>query len=272
MQNYIKTLTIAGSDCSGGAGIQADLKTFMAHGCYGMSVITALTAQNTQGVQAVYPISAEFIRQQLISIFNDICVDAIKMGMLFNEETIIAVAEQLKLHSAIPLILDPVMVAKDNSALLKTSAINALIKYLLPLTWILTPNIPEAELLINNAIIDKSAMENAARQLCALGPRAVLIKGGHLPSTKTCDDYLFIKSENRGYWFSQPRINTKNTHGTGCTLSAAITAFIAQGKSFFEATQLANQYLHEAIQAGANMNLGKGLGPVNHAISTSLNI
>lgn len=268
MKTYTTALSIAGSDCSGGAGIQADLKTFSALGCYGMSVITALTAQNTQGVQAIYPIPAEFIGQQLDSIFADIKVNAIKIGMLHAPEIIEIIARQLIQHPAIPLILDPVMLAKDGSHLLQTAAINTLRNKLFPLTTILTPNLPEAEILLQQKIMDRGNMEQAARELCAMGPQAVLLKGGHLLEDQESADCLYIKQQNKYYWFSNKRVMTKHTHGTGCTLSAAITACLAQGKNLLDAVTAAKSYISAAILAGKDYQLGKGCGPVQHFFNT----
>lgn len=261
-KHYTTTLSIAGSDPGGGAGIQADLKTFSALGCYGMSVITALTAQNTQGVQAIETLPVAFVMQQLQSLFNDIDIQAIKIGMLSNHEIIETLARYLT-HQPQPLIVDPVMTAKDGSQLLATNAITALKDYILPLTTLLTPNIPEAELLLGTSITTRLQMEQAAKSLADIGPAAVLIKGGHLTDTFS-NDCLYTKVTRQLLWFDSPRINTVNTHGTGCTLSAAITAFIAKGKPLSEAVQQAKHYLYQAIQHGSHYHLGKGHGPVHH--------
>ncbi|CAM4380041.1 MAG: Hydroxymethylpyrimidine/phosphomethylpyrimidine kinase [Legionellaceae bacterium] len=261
--SYITTLTIAGSDPSGGAGIQADLKTFSALGCYGMSVITALTAQNTQGVTAIQAIPTSFVIQQWQTLINDITIHAMKIGMLHNAELILALATQLA-DTQIPLIIDPVMTAKDGSILLEMSAISAFKQALLPISTLLTPNIPEAEILLNQTITHKIEMEEAAKSLAKMGPNAVLLKGGHLLTDELSDDCLYIKTLDTFFWFSRPRIHTKNTHGTGCTLSAAITAYLAKGYELIDAIKKAKEYLYEALLAGSHYQLGQGHGPVHH--------
>lgn len=263
MLQYYKTLSIAGSDSGGGAGIQADIKTFSALGCYGMSVITALTAQNTLGVQGILPIPPEFIRLQLKSILDDMSADAIKTGMLHSAEVIEAIVSTLNQYQPIPLIVDPVMIAKDGSYLLEPNAIEALKTQLFPITTLMTPNVVEAEALLNSKIIDKTSIEKAAKELTQWGSKAVLLKGGHMPGSEG-SDCLYIKAEDRCYWLHKPTIKTKNTHGTGCTLSAAITAFIAQGFSLLEAMTQAKEYLSNALTTGADYQLGKGYGPVKH--------
>lgn len=264
MKKYEIALTIAGSDSSGGAGIQADLKTFATLGCYGVSVITALTAQNTQGVQAILAVPPKFVRQQLDSCFSDIKINAIKTGMLFSASIIEVVAEYIA-NYRIPLILDPVMVSKNGNLLLKKSAINSLSEKLLPLATLLTPNIDEAEYLLKKSIsiTDKQTMQQAARELCDMGPKAVLLKGGHL-HTKTSDDCLYIKKDNKFYWFEAQRVVTKNTHGTGCTLSSAITAFMAQGNNLVDSVNYAKKYITKALVVGSKYRFGSGHGPVHH--------
>lgn len=263
MRKYITTLTIAGSDCSGGAGIQADLKTFSALGCYGMSVITALTAQNTRGVQAIYSIAADFISQQLNSIFADIKVNAIKIGMLFSEEIIKAVKECLKNHPEIPLVLDPVMVSKNGCILLPENIIQSLITQLFPLATVLTPNISEAEYILKKTIHNQDEMQYAALEISSFGSQSVLIKGGHL-ATEESADCLYDCNKQKFYWFKTRRIATINTHGTGCTLSAAIAAYLAHGESLFHAIDQAKKYITKAINAGSEYYLGSGHGPVKH--------
>lgn len=262
MEKYKVALTIAGSDSSGGAGIQADLKTFAALGCYGMSVITALTAQNTQGVQAILAVPAKFVQQQLDSCFSDIKINAIKTGMLFSASIIEVVAEYIA-NYRVPLVIDPVMVSKNGSLLLKKNAINSLSEKLLPLATLLTPNIDEAEYLLKKSINDKQTMQQAARELCNMGPRAVLIKGGHLHA-ETSDDCLYIRKDKKFYWFKAKRIITNNTHGTGCTLSSAITAFMAQGNSLVDSVNYAKKYITKALVVGSKYRLGSGHGPVHH--------
>lgn len=260
-KKYTTVLTIAGSDPSGGAGIQADLKTFATLGCYGMSVITALTAQNTQGVTGVHPIPAKFIAEQLDAIFVDIKVHAIKIGMLHNAEVIKTVANKIESIN-IPIVLDPVMVAKSGHTLLKNSAIKSLQKNLFPLATIITPNIPEAQVLLQQKIKTQNEMQHAARALCKNGLKAVLIKGGHLKNTKESTDCLYIKATDNFHWLKKERIKTKNTHGTGCTLSSAIASFLALGYDLTEAVSRAKKYLSQAILAGSEYKQGKGHGPV----------
>jgi hydroxymethylpyrimidine/phosphomethylpyrimidine kinase len=260
-KTYTTVLTIAGSDPSGGAGIQADLKTFSALSCYGMSVITALTAQNTQGVTAVYPIPAKFITEQLDAIFADIKVDAIKIGMLHDVDVIKTVANKIK-SLTMHIVLDPVMVAKNGHTLLKNRAIKALQKNLFPLATIITPNIPEAELLLEQKIKTQKKMQQAAKALCENGLKAVLIKGGHLENTKQSADCLYIKATDNFHWLTDKRIKTKNTHGTGCTLSSAIASFLALGYDLLDAVTQAKKYLSQAILLGSEYSLGKGHGPL----------
>lgn len=263
MQSYLTVLSIAGSDPSAGAGVQADLKTCAALGCYGLSVITALTAQNTKGVQAAEPISSPFIQQQLESIFDDIYVSAVKLGMLHNEAVIQVVSKFLAQYPLIPCVLDPVMLAKGGHLLLEENAVQALIQMLFPLASLLTPNLPEAEVFLNRSILTERDMEAAAYDLAEMGAPAVLLKGGHL-NTEQALDCLYIKKTKHFRWFEAPRIHTENTHGTGCTLSAAIAAFLAQGFPLEESVFEAKAYLSLALNAGKNFRLGAGHGPVQH--------
>jgi hydroxymethylpyrimidine/phosphomethylpyrimidine kinase len=253
-----KVLTIAGSDCSGGAGIQADLKTFSALGVYGMSVITAVTAQNTQGVFAVQNISRDMIAKQIEAIFDDIEVDGVKIGMVSQVQTIEVIAEQLRRYAPQTIVVDPVMVSKSGYHLLNPQAEVTLIKELLPLAMLITPNIPEAEVITRKPIQTLEQMEEAARTIYQMGPRKVLIKGGHLEGDAI--DILYDGQEFS--YFSTPRIATKNTHGTGCTLSSAITANLALGYSVKEAVALAKEYITIAIQH--SISIGKGVGPTHH--------
>ena len=259
---YVRALTIAGSDNSGGAGIQADLKTFSALGCYGMSVITALTAQNTLGVNGIQELSPGFVAQQIESILDDVGVDAIKIGMLFNTPVIEQVAECLRALDATPIVLDPVMFAKSGDRLLQEDAVSALRTELLPMATVLTPNIAEAAALLDHAIDSPQDMENAARDLCALGPQAVVVKGGNLSGNES-NDCLCIGGD-AVHWLKQKRIATHNVHGTGCTFSSAIAAFLARGVSIEDAVHQAKVYLTGALKAGAERTLGKGKGPVLH--------
>jgi hydroxymethylpyrimidine/phosphomethylpyrimidine kinase len=257
-----RALTIAGFDSSGGAGIQADLKAFSALGCYGMSVLTALPVQNTTGVKSCYDIPLQCIEEQLTAIFADIMPQAIKTGMLFDSAIIALVSKSLSDHApAIPLVIDPVMVAKSGHTLLKPEAIAALKTELLPLAALVTPNIPEAELLLGMKITNRAEMELAAHTILALGPKAVLMKGGHLAGEVSAD---FLLSATQAVWFEEDRIDTRNNHGTGCTLSAAITAAVAQGIALAEACSLGKRYLSRALLAAKDQQIGHGHGPVHH--------
>ena len=254
-----KGLTIAGSDCSGGAGIQADLKTMTAHHVYGMSVITALTAQNTTGVQGILSIPGEFVAKQLDSVFADIRPDAIKIGMLSNVEIIETVAERLKFHGATNIVLDPVMVSTSRHRLLEPDAEEALIRILLPMARILTPNLPEAMVLAHrDDITSREEMIQAAETIATETGAAILVKGGHL--TDCADDLLYDRGRAR--WYSAPRIDTENTHGTGCTLSSAIASCLALGLAVEEAVAQAKEYVTGALRH--DPHLGHGCGPLNH--------
>ncbi len=257
---YIPTLTIAGSDSSGGAGVQADLKTMSALGCYAMSVITAVTAQNTQGVLGVQPVSAEMVALQLQAVLEDIPPLAMKTGMLFDAAIIETVATALE-HVDIPLVVDPVMVATSGDRLLSEEAEEVLKQRLLPLSTLISPNLMEAEVLSGVKIDSQSALYKAGQYLLALGAKAVLIKGGHTVDTEATD-YLF--TDKGVTTFSKSRIDTMNTHGTGCTLSAAITAYIARGLSLEKAIERGKEYLSKALNSGKMVAIGKGHGPVDH--------
>lgn len=256
----LKVLTIAGFDGSCGAGLQADLKTFSALGCYGMSVLTALPVQNTCGVKSIYELPLKCIEEQLQAIFEDSTIDAIKIGMLHTKEIIELVARILGQLPHPKIVLDPVMVAKSGDHLLNPDAVCALIKHLFPIATIITPNLMEASTLLQREIKTRKEMEQAAFDLLQMGSHAVLVKGGHLEA-KSCDDCL---CEEDIWWFSHPRINTKNTHGTGCTFSSAIAAFLAQSHTLFNAVSLAKAYLTQSIIAGKDFQIGKGKGPVHH--------
>ena len=259
--NPYRLLTIAGSDCSGGAGVQADLKTFQMLGMYGMSVITALTAQNTQGVRSVLSVDPSFIQDQLAAVFEDIGVDVVKIGMLHSSAVIETVATSLRKYQAKKIVLDPVMIAKGGSRLLESDAISALRDLLLPISSLVTPNIPEAEALSGEKIRSSEDYPLAATKLLKSCPR-VLVKGGHDEGPMALD--LFMTSEGDIRWFELPRIDTLNTHGTGCTFSSAIACQVAQGKEWSQAIWLAKQYLQGAIVGGAHWKLGGGHGPLNH--------
>ena len=263
LRQYCKVLTIAGSDSGGGAGIQADLKTFSAIGCYGMSVITALTAQNTQGVKAIHAVPPAFAVEQIEAVLSDIGADAIKIGMLYSAELIEAVAQELKKHGARKIVLDPVMVAQSGDKLLQDDAIEAIKTHLMPLADVVTPNIPEASVLCGRQLTQWSDIESAAETLAKHGSRSILIKGGHGDERKSTD-LLFLAGESRFVSLEADRIETRNNHGTGCTLSSAIASYMAKGKDIEEAVQEAKTFMNHAIAAGAHYKIGHGHGPVHH--------
>ncbi len=262
-KQYCRVLTIAGSDSGGGAGIQADLKTFSANGCYGTSVITALTAQNTVGVSGIHPLPVAFVRQQIEAVLADIGTDAVKIGMLFSPELISCVADELERFQITKIVLDPVMVATSGDKLLQDDAILALKNRLVPLASIITPNLPEAEVLFGRRIKTVAMVAEAAAGLTSLGCANILIKGGHFDDAAS-DDLLYLGKEKRSRILTGTRIPTKNTHGTGCTLSSAIAANMARGKDVEEAVVLAKEYISGAVAAGADYVIGKGHGPVHH--------
>lgn len=251
-------LTIAGSDCSGGAGIQADIKTMTMNGVYAMSAVTALTAQNTTGVTGIQESSPEFLEMQLDAVFEDIYPDAVKIGMVASGELIRAIADRLRHYDAGNVVIDPVMVSTSGSALMRNDAVDTLVKELLPLATLVTPNIPEAEVLSGRAISTKEDMIEAAKQIGDENHCAVLLKGGH--SVNDANDLLY--AEGRLTWFHGKRIDNPNTHGTGCTLSSAIASNLAKGFSLEESVERAKSYISEAL--GAMLDLGKGSGPMQH--------
>jgi len=263
LKQYSKVLTIAGSDSGGGAGIQADLKTFSAIGCYGMSVITALTAQNTQGVKAIHAVPPAFAVEQIEAVLGDIGADAIKIGMLYSAELIAAVAQALKKHGARKIVLDPVMVAQSGDKLLRDDAIDAIKTHLMPLADVVTPNMPEASVLSGMQLNQRSDIEAAAVSLAKYGSRSILIKGGHGDGRKSAD-LLFLAGEGRFVSLEADRIETRNNHGTGCTLSSAIASYMAKGNAIEVAVQKAKAFMNRAIAAGAAYKIGHGHGPVHH--------
>lgn len=255
-------LAIAGSDPSGGAGIQADIKAISASGAYAMAAITALTAQNTRGVRGVQLVAPDFVAAQIDAVFEDIRVDAVKIGMLGSAEIALAVAEALVRHRAPRIVLDPVMVAKGGDRLLSEAAVLALIERLLPLASVLTPNLPEAAALLDEPELhDSAAMPALAERLLALGPAAVLLKGGHLSGSASPD---FLATAARGVWLEAGRIPTKNTHGTGCTLSSALAAQLANGAEPIAAARAAKAYVGGAIAHADRLEVGQGQGPTHH--------
>ena len=252
-------LTIAGSDCSGGAGIQADLKTMTMNGVYAMSAITALTAQNTTGVRAIQEVTPDFLKHQIDAVFEDIYPDAVKIGMVASSELIRVIAERLRHYDAKNVVVDPVMVATSGSALMKNDAVQTLIEELLPVSTLVTPNIPEAQVLSDLTIENKEDMIIAAKHIGDHYHCAVLLKGGH--SINDANDLLYANGE--AVWFEGKRIDNPNTHGTGCTLSSAIAANLAKGYPLSESVQRAKDYISGAL--AAMLDLGQGSGPMHHA-------
>ncbi len=252
-------LTIAGSDCSGGAGIQADLKTMTMNGVYAMSVITALTAQNTMGVYSVMESTPLFLKQQIDAVFTDIYPDAVKIGMVSSCELIEVIAERLSSYKAKNIVVDPVMVATSGFALMKNDAVTTLTEKLFPLATVITPNIPEAEILSGMTITTEKDMISAVEKISSLYHCATLLKGGHNVNAAT--DFLY--SDGELFRFDGRRIDNPNTHGTGCTLSSAIASNLAKGDNLSQAVQKAKEYISEALSA--MLDLGKGSGPLNHA-------
>lgn len=264
MTQYKRVLTIAGSDSGGGAGIQADIKTISANGCFAASAITAITVQNTVGVQAVEPVSIPTITGQIKAVIDDIGVDAIKIGMLHSKEVVEAVAETLRPYQIENIVLDPVMVATSGHRLIEQDAIDALITYLCPMVRVITPNIPEAEILLGDKQLnDQASLPDAARELATKCKVSVLLKAGHLTEDALVD--IFYNYET-GEMLQLPskRIYTNNTHGTGCTLSSAFAAMLARGLDLNTAATEAKNYINSAIIAGAECWIGNGHGPVNH--------
>ena len=252
-------LTVAGSDCSGGAGIQADLKTMTMNGVYAMSAITALTAQNTTGVRAIQEATSKFLSEQLDAVFEDIFPDAVKIGMVASSELICVIADRLICHKAKNVVLDPVMVATSGSSLMKSDAVHTLTEKLLPIATLVTPNIPEAQVLSGLTVASKEDMRSAAKVIGDTYGCAVLLKGGH--SVSDANDLLYAKG--KFIWFEGKRINNPNTHGTGCTLSSAIAANLAKGYALEASVQRAKDYISAAL--ADMLDLGKGSGPMNHA-------
>ncbi len=263
MKSYFRALTIAGSDSGGGAGIQADLKTFAALGCYGMSVITALTAQNTHSVSGIFPVTPEFIGLQMDAVLSDIGADAVKIGMLHSPEVIETVSQKLTQWGCSNIVLDPVMVSKSGDKLLREEAVAALKSILIPQALIITPNLPEASALLGREVKTRQDMARAAMELTDLGCANVLLKGGHLTGQDS-PDLLFQRDTNTLTELPGIRIHTPNSHGTGCSLSSAIGAHLARGLDIEAAVRGAKTWLTGALQAGAAYTTGQGHGPVHH--------
>jgi hydroxymethylpyrimidine/phosphomethylpyrimidine kinase len=256
-------LTIAGSDSSGGAGIQADLKTFTVLGVYGASVLTALTAQSTRGVSGIHPVPPDFVTQQIAAVAGDLAIAATKTGMLNDRATVAAVAEAVRLHGLRPLVVDPVMVATSGDLLLEPDAVEAVRAELVPLADLITPNLAEAARLLDSAQATSEAeMTAQARSLLDLGCKAVVVKGGHGTGAEAVD--IFIEQGGEPMRLAMARIDTRNTHGTGCTFSAAVTALLARGETLPAAVAQAKQFVHAALLSGAALAVGHGFGPVDH--------
>lgn len=267
---YPRVLSIAGSDSSGGAGIQADLKTFSALGCYGMTAITALTAQNTQGVRAIHSVPVSMLRDQIDAVVEDIGVDAVKIGMLHSPEVVEAVAQALDAHQLKQVVLDPVMVAANGAKLISDEAIAVLVSELFPRALVVTPNLDEASLLLGYPLTESDALAGAAQALLAQGAHAILLKGGHLPGHEVLD--ILVQAQANGQQsvlqrLHSVRISTHNLHGTGCTLSSAIAAYLALGYGLAEAVLAARTYVRGALNAGSHVRTGEGVGPLNHGFA-----
>ena len=260
---YPRVLSIAGSDSGGGAGIQADLKTISALGCYGMTAITALTAQNTLGVRAIHGVPQQMVRDQIDAVIEDIGAHAVKVGMLHAPEIVLTVAEAIDRHALPKVVLDPVMVATSGAVLIKNPAITVLVRELFPRALLVTPNLDEASLLVGRPLHNESDMEVAAQDMLAMGAHAVLLKGGHLSGDLVCD--LLLTKNGVAHWMRAPRIHTGNTHGTGCTLSSAIAAHLALGAGLLEAVEAARCYVRAALAASTTVRMGAGNGPLNHS-------
>lgn len=256
-----RVLTIAGSDSGAGAGIQADLKTVTACGCYATTAITAITAQNTLGVIAIEPLSLGIVERQITAVLDDIGADAVKIGMLPNGETAELVAHILKSYGVRNIVLDPVLVATSGDSLAGESTVSAILKYLLPIATVITPNIPETEVVTGVSIVSASDFESAWDKLRSMGSRAALIKGGHLEGDELID---MLFTSDQAYSYTSQRLYTKNTHGTGCTLSSAVASFLANGLLLPDAVRLAVEYTHMAIEHADQQHVGGGHGPVNH--------
>jgi hydroxymethylpyrimidine/phosphomethylpyrimidine kinase len=262
---YPRVLTIAGSDSGGGAGIQADLKTCSAWGCYGMTAITALTAQNTQGVQGIHAVPPEFLAAQIDSVCTDLGVDAIKIGMLHMPEVVRVVVRAIERHQPRWVVLDPVMVATSGDKLIEEATVEVIVKELFPLVSVITPNLDEAAWLVGHAIERADDLAAAARELLAMGAPAVLLKGGHLPGPEVVD--CLLTREGTLEWFMADRVDTRNMHGTGCTLSSALACALALGHDLVTATRMAKAYVAQALQHGALTRIGQGHGPLNHGFA-----
>lgn len=263
MKHYFRVLTIAGSDSGGGAGIQADIKTISALGGYAASAITAITVQNTLGVEAVHPVPVDIIGGQVDAVLSDIGADAVKIGMLQSAEIVHCVADKLRMYNINNVVLDPVMVSTSGHRLIEESAVETLCTELIPLARVVTPNIPEAEILLGQSLTDQSTLPYAAEALSKRLGCSVLLKAGHLTEDRLTD-YFYDAEEHKCIALPSQRIQTRNTHGTGCTMSSAFATLLAKGHTLQDAARGAKAYINNAIQAGADYEIGHGHGPVNH--------
>lgn len=260
---YPMVLTIAGTDPSGGAGIQADLKTFAALGCYGMSVITALVAQNTCGVKAIHSVPSDFVKAQLLTVFEDIRPNAIKIGMVHSVELVDVIAEVLKKYNDIPVVFDPIMISTSGHRLIEEDTVAAIKERLFPIAKVITPNMDEASLLSGIPVKTVEDMYEASATIMAMMPEALLLKGGHLESQKLTS--MLVDAKGLIQEFYSDKIETKNMHGSGCTLSSAIASYLARGLDLRDAVAMAQDYVYEAIYHAADVVIGKGNGPLNHS-------
>ena len=266
MKKYHSVLTIAGSDCSGGAGIQADIKAISALGGYAASAITAITVQNTCGVTGIHPVPASYVKARIEAVMTDIKPSAIKIGMINDVEIVKAIAESIKEYKPKFVVFDPVMVSTSGCKLIEDKAIEAIKEELIPLSTIITPNLSEAMVLTGDSISDAASMTAAGNKILESGCGAVLIKGGHLEGNDMCD-VLCIKGENTPYIYTASKISSKNTHGTGCTLSSSIATYLALGETLQEAVRKAKDYVHKGILNGKDVCIGSGHGSLNHFYS-----
>ena len=259
---YPSVLTIAGFDGSGGAGIQADIKTISALGCYATSVLTALPVQNTQGVRTIYPIPVEAVREQIEAILDDVFPDAIKIGMVHTPELVATIVNTLGKYKKVPIVFDPVMVATSGHRLIEEETIQTIIEKLFPIADLITPNMDEVAILAKREVKTLADMQWAGAKIKTLSCKNILLKGGHQTTSKITT--LFLDEEGKTYTFETEKFETNNTHGSGCTLSAAIASYLAQGKSLLEAVSMGQKYVYEAIKNGKDVQTGKGNGPLNH--------
>lgn len=266
MRTYPCVLTIAGSDCSGGAGIQADIKTISALGAYAASAITAITVQNTCGVTGIHPVPPSYVKGQIEAVMDDIRPQAIKIGMINDTKIVEVIAEMLQKYQPQFVVFDPVMVSTSGCKLMEDEAIEAITTRLIPLATLITPNLSEAEILAGQKICTVEEMQRQAKEMLKLGCQGVLVKGGHLEGGRMCD-VLQVSGEEAPHLFAAPKVDSRNTHGTGCTLSSAIATYLALGETVTDAVEKAKQYVYKGIEAGKDVCIGHGHGPLNHFYS-----